>query len=188
MNNKIILIVLSLTTLLFSDDKLFWDLGVVIKSNNNKIVKNNNSLIKPLTANTQLVPSYKKTENMDFSNISILPLDKKHLIKLLYLINEYFSLTKYIQELEKNNVDLSNEQIIIYSDALYRIGNYEQAINIINLLSDDYPGDEKYFKLAIYNKKNGDLTSMVKLLNDLILEYPNSEYIKLAKLQTQRIN
>ena len=43
-------------------------------------------------------------------------------------------------------------------------------------------------RLAEHNKKNGDLTSMVKLLNDLILEYPNSEYIKLAKLQTQRIN
>ena len=46
-----------------------------------------------------------------------------------------------------------------------------------------YPLDEKYFTLALYNKKEGNINAMIGLLEQLIHECPKSDYFKLAQLQ-----
>ena len=70
---------------------------------------------------------------------------------------------------------------------MYRLGIYNDAISNLNQVSKNYPNDEKYFTLALYNKRNGTTKMMVSLLDDLIANYPNSEYAKLAKLQLNRL-
>ncbi len=82
---------------------------------------------------------------------------------------------------------LNDEQRFIYADALYQINNYQDAINHIKQLSNHYPLDEKYFTLALYNQKAGNKYIAKTFLDKLIVECPNSEYFKLAKLQTQKI-
>ena len=81
-----------------------------------------------------------------------------------------------------------DNEIFIYSDALYRLGKYNEAINSLNFLSSNHPIDEKYFIQALYNKRLGNITEMNILLNNLISNYPNSEYIKLAKLTYRILN
>ena len=181
--SKIIIFLLSITTLLIAEDKMLWDLGIVIKSKEYE----NNNIIKPLISNTQIMPSYKKIEKTDFLSISELSIKPKHIIKLLSLNNEYFKLIEYVKNMENQSDELNDQHLFIYADALYQINNYNDAIKNINLLSDNYPIDEKYFILALYNKKAGNTEITKDILNKLINEYPKSEYIKLAKLQTQRL-
>ena len=187
--NKIFILILSCLTILLSEDKVLWDLGITIKSKDiPEVIKNTND-IKPLIANTQIEPLYKKELKVDsFKNMN-LTIGPKHLVKLLYLNNQYFKLTEYIQNLnsEEAFLTLNDEQLLIYADALYQIGDYNHAIKNIDLLSDDYPIDEKYFLLALYNKKSGNINRSIKLLNSLISECPDSEYIRLAKLQTREL-
>ena len=183
--NKIIIIILLiiLSSFILAKDKVLWDLGMIIKSDKNQSTKN--STIKPLISNTHIMSSYKNSDNINTAYSPIGSIEFKHIIKLLYIKNQYFELTQYIKNLRKTNNTLNDEQILIYSDALYRLGNYSQAIVAINLLSEDYPLDEKYFTLALYNKKLGNIKNALDLLNNLISKYPNSEYIKLSKLQSK---
>ena len=90
---------------------------------------------------------------------------------------------KDISKLSENGDVLNDNKIIVYSDALYRLGNYNEAIKNLAYLSEIYPADGKYFLLALYNKKLGNINGAVTFLDNLISDYPNSEYYKLAKLQ-----
>ena len=182
--SKIIIFLFSIITLLIAEDKMLWDLGVIIKS---KDSCGTNELIKPLIANTQIVPSYNSTNQLNIFSISDLSIHSNHIIKLLSLNNEYFKLTEYIKNMDNESDALNDEQRFIYADALYQINNYQDAINHIKQLSNHYPLDEKYFTLALYNQKAGNKHIAKTFLDKLIVECPNSEYFKLAKLQTQKI-
>ena len=160
-------------------NKVLWDLGVSIKSNN--------KIIKPLISNTQIIPEYNK--NTDMHNLDIMKnqLSHDHIIKILYVSDRYAELVQYFDNQISSEDQLDDKYTIIYSDALYRLGKYNDAINSLNDISPDYPKDEKYFLFALYNKKIGN-TEVTKIyLNKLISNYPNSEYYKLAKLQYKTI-
>ena len=189
--NKNFIFIFSFLAFIFSEDKILWDLGVTIKSkDSNFSFKKNTDSIKALISNTQIAPLYKDNFKIDlFDDIITSNIESQHIIKLLYLNNKYFQLTEFIESLKESDQKsiLNDEQLLIYSDALSQIGNYNEAILNVNLLSDNYPHDEKYFLLALYNKKLGNINKTITLLNSLISEYPNSEYIKLAKLQTREL-
>ena len=170
-------------TFLISKDKIFWDLGVTIHSEKNM---QGEKIVKPLIANTQIAPQYKTLDNMSKLSLMTSGLSPNHIIKLLYVSERYAELVEYVKNLPMQKTPLLDDnQTMIYADALYRLGEYEQAINSLNAMSELYPIDEKYFLLALYNKKLGNIDSMSTYLNNLISNYPNSEYFKLAKLQTQ---
>jgi len=188
--NRNFIFIFSFLAFIFSEDKILWDLGIVIKSKEaHSLVENNIDSIKPLISNTQIEPSYKDDMKIDLLDEMTLNIESQHIIKILYLNNKYFRLTKFIKTLKKSDQStiLNDEQLLIYSDALSQIGNYNEAILNVNSLSDNYPNDEKYFLLALYNKKLGNINKTITFLNSLIAEYPNSEYIKLAKLQTREL-
>tara|TARA_Y100000814_G_C12194729_1_gene355923 strand:- start:129 stop:704 length:576 start_codon:yes stop_codon:yes gene_type:complete len=189
--NKNFIFIFSFLAFIFSEDKILWDLGVTIKSkDSNFSFKKNTDSIKALISNTQIAPLYKDNFKINlFDDIITSNIESQHIIKLLYLNNKYFQLTEFIESLKESDQKsiLNDEQLLIYSDALSQIGNYNEAILNVNLLSDNYPHDEKYFLLALYNKKLGNINKTITLLNSLISEYPNSEYIKLAKLQTREL-
>ena len=165
-------------TFIFGQTKILWDLGVTITNQQDM----QDGIVKPLIADTQIEPTYKNIYNknlIDFQNSTIPP---KHTIKILYISERYFELSNYIKSINNQHL-LSDDEIIIYSDSLYRLGLYDDAIICLNNLSSNYPDDEKYFTLALYNKKQGNVENMMELLNQLIQNYPNSDYIKLAELQ-----
>ena len=89
----------------------------------------------------------------------------------------------YANYLEINGIGLHDDEIYIIADALYRLGEYDTALIKLRLLSEYYPADEKYFLEALCNKKIGHLSNMNNLLQKIITKYPNSDYMKLAKLQ-----
>jgi len=182
--NNILIFIFSLTTILFGKDKILWDLGIIIQSQHNQA---SNNVIKPLISNTQIAPSYKNNaHDINPFDIMDIKMNPSHIIRLLYWNNQYLKLTQYIQKLQTNEdsmYTLQDEQLLIYADALYQIGDYEGGIHNLNLLSENYPSDEKYFALALYNKKAGNIKKMTSLLKNLIIECPDSDYIKLAKLQ-----
>ena len=163
--NKVVIFLFSFITLLFSEDKILWDLGIIIKSNPS--ISKENNIIKPLISNTQIAPSY--NTNIDLLSPSNISVESKHIMKILYLSNEYFKLTEYVKITQETNSDdylvFNDEQLLIYADALSQIGNYNNAINNLNLLSDTFPIDEKYFLLAVYNKKAGNIKKALDFLN-----------------------
>jgi len=177
-----ILILFSILSFLFSQEKILWDLGVIIKPKNNSEETN---IIKPLISDTQITPQYKNMDKMSPFELTNTSLPSDHIIKLLYISERYVELTKYISKLSENGDVLNDNKIIVYSDALYRLGNYNEAIKNLAYLSEIYPADGKYFLLALYNKKLGNINGAVTFLDNLISDYPNSEYYKLAKLQTR---
>ena len=170
-------IIISFFSVLFSQEKIFWDLGVVIKDSKKQQTQN---IIKPLISNTQISPVYKNHEDSNLFDLTTSNLSSNHIVKLLYISERYFELAKYVENLDLTGNSLNDDEILIYSDSLYRLGNYDKAIMWLNQLSEDYPNDEKYFVLALCNKKLGKLDDMTILLEKLISNYPNSEYIKLA--------
>ena len=180
--NNIIIFIIIISNIVWSEDKILWDLGVVIKNNQ----QNQDSMIKPLLSNTQIKPSYNQSmQSLDLIDISTLSIPSHHIINLLSLHQQYIKLTEYVQQNIKKDEGLSDIERLIYADALYQLGYYKQGIENLNLLSNTYPIDEKYFILALYNKKAGNITDMVNLLNNIINEYPNSDYYKLALLQVR---
>ena len=178
--NNIIIFIIIISNIVWSEDKILWDLGVVIKNNQ----QNQASMIKPLLSNTQIKPSYSRSiQTVDLIDISTLSIPSHHIINLLSLNKQYVKLTEYVQEHIKKDENLTDVERVVYADALYQLGDYNQGIENLNLLSNIYPIDEKYFILALYNKKAGNITNMVNLLNNIINEYPDSDYYKLAQLQ-----
>ena len=97
--NNIFILIFSLLTLLNAEDKFLFDLGITIKS---KEINKNTEFIKPLISNTKISPVYNNNQInlVDKNNWAMEP---KHIIKILYLNNQYFELTKYIQNLKNND-------------------------------------------------------------------------------------
>ena len=118
------------------------------------------SIIKPLISNTQITPQYKSFNKIFELNLAATKLPPSHIIKLLYVSDRYVELIEYVDAIcsNKEKINLNDNQIIIYSDAFYRLGKYNEAINSLNTISENYPIDEKYFLLALYNKKLGRKT------------------------------
>ena len=181
--NKLFALLMVFSTII-PNDIILWDLGVSIKSNNH----DNKNTIKPLISDTQIIPEYNKTDDILNFNIIKSNLSSNHIIKILYCTDRYAELAKYLDNIYGENKSLGDDHVVILSDALYRLGKYEEAINIMNIVSDIYPVDEKYFLLALYNKKSGNNAQASKYLNNLIVEHPDSEYYKLAKLQFKSLN
>tara|TARA_Y100000996_G_C22522355_1_gene642988 strand:+ start:113 stop:667 length:555 start_codon:yes stop_codon:yes gene_type:complete len=178
--NNILIFIIIISNIVFSEDKILWDLGVIIKNNQ----QNQHSMIKPLLSNTQIKPSYGQSmKNLDLLDISTLSIPQNHIINLLSLNQQYAKLAKYIQQDVIKDEELTDVERLIYADALYQLGDYNKGIENLNLLSPTYPIDEKYFILALYNNKAGNIKQMVNLLNDIINKYPDSDYYKLAQLQ-----
>ena len=182
MNKSIFIILLiALMNILFAEDQILWDLGIVIKKDHTST----SDVIKPLISNTQIKPSYVESmKQLNLFDISSLAIPSNHIINLLYWNKQYLKLTEYVND-NWDIESISDVDRIIYSDALYQLGQYNQAIDNLNLLSESYPKDEKYFMLALYNKKVGNKKDMVALLKNIIEEHPDSDYINLAKLQIQ---
>jgi len=180
MNRIIILFSILFTSLIFNQDKIFWDLGVIVKP---KVQLNQNS-IKPLIANTQIAPTY-KINDFNLFDLTKTNLYPKQIIKLLYVKERYAELVEYVDNINTKSEEnqLKDSEIFIYSDALYRLGKYNKALSNLNTLSTNYPLDQKYFVEALYNKKLGNIKQMNILLNKIMSVYPDSEYMKLAKLQ-----
>ena len=180
MNKSIFRILLiALMNILFAEDQILWDLGVIIKKDDT----NTNDIIKPLISNTKIKPSYVESmQQLNLFDISNITIPSNHIINLLYWNKQYLKLTEYIND----NWDMqliSDLDRIIYSDALYQLGQYDQAIDNLKLLSESYPEDEKYFMLALYNKKAGNEQNMVALLKNIIDKHPDCDYMNLAQLQ-----
>ena len=175
-----LLIAISMITILIPNNTILWDLGVSIKSSDNS----ENNIIKPLISDTQIIPEYSKNTTIHKFDILSSNLSHDYIIKILYFSDRYAELVEYFDTIfSKQKKVIEDKYTIIYSDALYRLGKYDDAINSIHEISLNYPEDEKYFILALYNKKIGNTKQAAAYLNNLISKYPDSEYYKLAKLQ-----
>ena len=122
-----------------------------------------------------------KNTNNEIVGISYL--EKDDIIKILYVSERYVELVEYFHNIYGEEKSFTDIDRMIYSDVLYRLGKYKEAINSLEFISEDYPIDEKYFLLALYNKKTGNIHAANVYLDNLISDYPGSEYYKLAKLQ-----
>ena len=176
--NKL-LVLLIILTFTFAEDVILWDLGVRIQSN--PIHKSN--VIKPLISDTQIMPKYRESTNIKEFNLLNSNLSQNYIIKILYVSERYVELAEYFHHIYKEEKTFNDIDRIIYSDVLYRLGKYEKAINSLEFISEEHPIDEKYFLLSLYNKKLGNIEASSVYLDNLISNYPESEYYKLAKLQ-----
>ena len=74
-------IIISFLSVLFSREKIFWDLGVVIKDSKKQQTQN---IINPLISNTQISPVYKNPKDSNLFDLTTSNLSLSHIIKLLY--------------------------------------------------------------------------------------------------------
>ena len=170
------------STIVFAQNKIFWDLGISIEPKQSPVA------MKPLISDTKIIPKYKEYNNHEFIIYLEDNFSQKQIIALLYAKERYAELIKYTKRLEQSNIVLTNDESYIVEDALYRLGKYSDAIIKLSTLMTVHSSDEQYFLAALCNKKIGNIIEMKKMLTNLINECPNSEYIKLAKIQTNILN
>ena len=115
--NKL-LISLIILTFTFADEVILWDLGVRIKSNTTY----NKNMIKPLIADTQIMPIYRESAYIKEFDLLSSDLPKNYIIKILYISERYVELADYFDHVYKEEKTLNDVDRIVYSDVLYRLG------------------------------------------------------------------
>ena len=123
--NKL-LIPLIVLTFLFSKEKIFWDLGVIINSKHNIQEEN---IVKPLIANTQIAPQYKTLDNISKLNLMTSGLSPNYIIKLLYISERYAELVEYVKNLPMQKDPLNDNQTMTSLTVLPASDRYENSRN-----------------------------------------------------------
>jgi tetratricopeptide (TPR) repeat protein len=200
---RIFLYILSIiTSALWAEEKstYLWDLGVKIddkamhqqksvedNANSNKHASLSNQTIKPQKIKAELKPT------------SILPIEShveklSNLDKLKYgeqhfFLGQYLSTIKYLENIDFETMDENEKKqlIYLYSDALYSLGKYQRVVGILSDTLELTKTDEMLFLLGMSSLKCNDKKNAVNTFDELVKNYPESEYSFLANLQSRAI-
>ena len=97
------------------------------------------------------------------------------------LTRENRELRGQIEELKKNNAELSESLKTYYKELNARLQKVEpQNIEVEGVKGLVYPGEKEAYDTALKNFQSGDLSLANKSLNEFINRYPNNPYSPLA--------
>lgn len=188
----------------FSENKILWDFGVVIRqpeiqNANNEISHKFPSKDKISQAKITAVitdPFVPPTRNTNTSKISGKFLSEPielsiHQIKLAaeksYLMKNYPRVIAilYQRDLSILSEKVQNDLIYLLADAYYQNGNYTKAQAQVISLFKQNESDKLYLLLAMIYESLGDNKNAKNNYQKLIAYYPNSDYFNSAKIKSR---
>ena len=193
----------SLLSFVMAEDSVYlWDLGVKIESRPQVIVKSKTIKVsenkkyatltkrhvKPQLVNVELIPNDINTTTYSIQEFSTL-----NYLEQYNLGNKYFTSGRYVEAIKLlERVDfsqLSSNQKIhlmkLHADALLNLGHYSRIVNILTENKAYDLNDELLFLLGISSTKLGNKKIALHAFNEIIDNFPNSEYQNIAKLQVR---
>ena len=193
----------SLLSFVMAEDSVYlWDLGVKIESQPQVIVKSKTikvsenkkyatltkRYVKPQLVNVELIRNDIRTTTHSIQEFSTL-----NYLEQYNLGNKYFTSGRYVEAIKLlERVDfsqLSSNQKIhlmkLHADALLNLGHYSRIVNILTENKAYDLNDELLFLLGISSTELGNKKIALHAFNEIIDNFPNSEYQNIAKLQVR---
>jgi len=193
----------SLLSFVMAEDSVYlWDLGVKIESQPQVIVKSKTIKVsenkkyatltkrhvKPQLVNVELIRNDIRTTTHSIQEFSTL-----NYLEQYNLGNKYFTSGRYVEAIKLlERVDfsqLSSNQKIhlmkLHADALLNLGHYSRIVNILTENKAYDLNDELLFLLGISSTELGNKKIALHAFNEIIDNFPNSEYQNIAKLQVR---
>ena len=193
----------SLLSFVMAEDSVYlWDLGVKIESQSQVIVKPKTIKVsenkkyatltkrhvKPQLVNVELIRNDIRTTTHSIQEFSTL-----NYLEQYNLGNKYFTSGRYVEAIKSlERVDfsqLSSNQKIhlmkLHAEALLNLGHYSRIVNILTENKAYDLNDELLFLLGISSTELGYKKIALHAFNEIIDNFPNSEYQNIAKLQVR---
>ncbi len=193
----------SLSSFAIAEDSVYlWDLGVKIESQPQVIMKSKTIKVSenkkyaaltkrhvnPQLVNVELIRNDINTTTHSFQNFSTL-----NYLEQYNLGNKYFTAGRYVEAIKLLEMvdfsQLSSNQKIhlmkLHADALMNLGHYSRIVNILTENKAYDLNDELLILLGISSTELGNKKIALHAFNEIIDNFPNSEYQNIAKLQVR---
>ena len=192
--------------ILFSEERVLWDFGVVIKKSE-KIAGSSQNFVKKEQSNTKInavisdpfIPPVKSThpslllnhiayQQQDF-NFELNPEMKLNQVFLLagkkYLQKNYRSVIVILKQVDLTQLPDNERHDIEYwlADAFYQTGEYSKAQEIVTSALEKNENDRLCQLLAMIYESQGNHKKAKKQYLNLVAQYPNSDYISSARIK-----
>ena len=192
--------------ILFSEERVLWDFGVVIKKSE-KIAGSSQNFVKKEQSNTKInavisdpfIPPVKSThpsllpnhiayQQQDF-NFELNPEMKLNQVFLLtgkkYLQKKYQSVIAILEQIDLTQLAHHERHDLKYwlADAFYQTGEYSKAQEITTSALEKNESDRLCLLLAMIYESQGNHKKAKKQYLKLVTQYPNSDYISSARIK-----
>ena len=192
--------------ILFSEERVLWDFGVVIKKSG-KIAGSRQNFVKKEQSNTKInavisdpfIPPVKSThpslllnhiayQQQDF-NFELNPEMKLNQVFLLtgkkYLQKKYQSVIAILEQVDLTQLAHNERHDLEYwlADAFYQTGEYSKAQEIATSALEKNENDRLCQLLAMNYESQGNHKKAKKQYLNLVTQYPNSDYISSARIK-----
>ena len=192
--------------ILFSEERVLWDFGVVIKKSE-KIAGSSQNFVKKKQSNTKInavisdpfIPPVKSThpsllpnhiayQQQDF-NFELNPEMKLNQVFLLtgknYLQKNYKSVIVILKQVDLTQLPDNERHDLEYwlADAFYQTGEYSKAQEIVTSALEKNESDRLCLLLAMIYESQGNHKKAKKQYLNLVIQYPNSDYISSARIK-----
>ena len=192
--------------ILFSEERVLWDFGVVIKKSE-KIAGSSQNFVKKKQSNTKInavisdpfIPPVKSThpsllpnhiayQQQDF-NFELNPEMKLNQVFLLtgkkYLQKKYQSVIAILEQVDLTQLAHNERHDLEYwlADAFYQTGEYSKAQEIATSALEKNENDRLCLLLAMIYESQGNHKKAKKQYLKLATQYPNSDYISSARIK-----
>ena len=192
--------------ILFSEERVLWDFGVVIKKSE-KIAGSSQNFVKKEQSNTKInavisdpfIPPFKSThpsllpnqiayQQQDF-NFELNPEMKLNQVFLLtgkkYLQKKYQSVIAILEQVDLTQLADNERHDLEYwlADTFYQTGEYSKAQEIATSALEKNENDRLCLLLAMIYESQGNHKKAKKQYLKLVTQYPNSDYISSARIK-----
>ncbi len=199
-------------TLVFSENNILWDFGVVIRppdiQNNQKDILHqypvNQEVFQPIInalITDPFIPPVKSTQSSQISDQSVIILPKKimgflsekNISQISKEAKKYYFKKNYryvIELLYLRDLDMLSEQNrsdleYLLADAFYHIGEYKKALEQVLSLLKQNKSDRLYLLLSMIYESLGENNTAKENYLKLIDQFPNSDYITAATIKSR---
>lgn len=109
-----------------------------------------------------------------------------------YQREDYEDALGYFSRLNTSLASNEDKENIFYwmADSHQRLGQYDDALNLLERIMEfgDLRIDDALIKKGLLHRKLGDENLALAAFNDVVLEHPNSEYLRLAQMELKKID
>ena len=199
-------------SMLFSENNILWDFGVIIRQSDLQNNSNETSFQHPANQKVfqtkinaviadSFIPPSRSNLSSDFSdplvnklseNIAELTLEKNIyqiglMAKKYYLKKNYGYVIKLLLNRNLHLLSKHNRSDLEYllADAFYRKGDHKKAEEQVLSLLKQYESDRLYLLLAMICESLGENNTANEHYLKLITHFPNSDYIISAKIKSR---
>ena len=109
-----------------------------------------------------------------------------------YQREDYEDALGYFSRLNTSLASNEDKENILYwmADSHQRLGQYDDALGLLERIMEfgDLRIDDALIKKGLLHRKLGDENLALAAFNDVVLEHPNSEYLRLAQMELKKID